>query len=225
VPTLSYSITCWPTRDPIGYEGGINLYAYVGNNATNLIDPVGLCEISWNISKISASVADMSANPKSEGIRILYTLGDCPECKPENVALVQTQESHAYTLGGPDNAPRIDYDPRLDDGKPLDQYPYYQNQWRTPPKAKGVYDKSDGGMDDAPSITNSLFPSRNGGYQYFETCLVCMCTPAILGCKTWQATTDRRGITTVQFDPSSKSQAPSDNFKKIWHDVTNPPQT
>jgi RHS repeat-associated protein len=30
------------TRDPIGYAGGINLYSYVGNNATNLIDPIGL---------------------------------------------------------------------------------------------------------------------------------------------------------------------------------------
>lgn len=30
------------TRDPIGYAGGINLYSYVGNNTTNLIDPIGL---------------------------------------------------------------------------------------------------------------------------------------------------------------------------------------
>lgn len=28
--------------DPIGYQGGINLYAYVGNDALNLIDPLGL---------------------------------------------------------------------------------------------------------------------------------------------------------------------------------------
>jgi len=32
----------WPTRDPIGESGGINLYAYCGNNTANLVDPLGL---------------------------------------------------------------------------------------------------------------------------------------------------------------------------------------
>ncbi|MCK4428370.1 MAG: RHS repeat-associated core domain-containing protein, partial [candidate division Zixibacteria bacterium] len=36
------------SRDPIGYRGGMNLYAYVGNNSVNLIDPLGLCgEKPW----------------------------------------------------------------------------------------------------------------------------------------------------------------------------------
>ncbi len=30
------------TRDPIGYDGGINLYGYVGNSPTGWIDPEGL---------------------------------------------------------------------------------------------------------------------------------------------------------------------------------------
>ena len=34
--------------DPIGVEGGINLYAYVGNDPVNLRDPLGLCGVSGN---------------------------------------------------------------------------------------------------------------------------------------------------------------------------------
>ena len=37
----------WLSRDPIGEEGGINLYGYVSNRPVNLWDPLGLSPSDW----------------------------------------------------------------------------------------------------------------------------------------------------------------------------------
>jgi RHS repeat-associated protein len=34
----------WLSKDPIGISGGLNLYAFCGNNPVNFVDPMGLCE-------------------------------------------------------------------------------------------------------------------------------------------------------------------------------------
>ena len=36
----------WLNRDPIEEEGGLNLYAYVGNNSINRVDPFGLLDVN-----------------------------------------------------------------------------------------------------------------------------------------------------------------------------------
>lgn len=52
----------WLSRDPIEEEGGINLYGYVGNGPTMLIDPLGLdgywSEVGDSMSGISAGMLE-----------------------------------------------------------------------------------------------------------------------------------------------------------------------
>lgn len=52
-PYRAYTATTgrWISRDPIGEKGGINLYAYVGNQTTQLTDPSGLDPILSGIDK------------------------------------------------------------------------------------------------------------------------------------------------------------------------------
>jgi len=47
----------WLSRDPIGENGGINLYSYVGGNPVNAVDPKGL-----DIMVITGGVRDGSLN-------------------------------------------------------------------------------------------------------------------------------------------------------------------
>ena len=37
----------WISRDPLGEQGGLNLYGYVGNNPISLLDPMGLLDQNW----------------------------------------------------------------------------------------------------------------------------------------------------------------------------------
>ena len=41
-------VSAWLSRDPIGEEGGLNLYSYVGNSPQNFIDPYGL--VGWGFA-------------------------------------------------------------------------------------------------------------------------------------------------------------------------------
>jgi RHS repeat-associated protein len=51
----------WLNADPIGLEGGLNLFAYVGNNPIGLVDPSGLDGLSLQQQLIQAQAISNSA--------------------------------------------------------------------------------------------------------------------------------------------------------------------
>jgi RHS repeat-associated protein len=53
------SLGRWISRDPIGEKGGVNLFAYVGNNPSNAIDPLGLLTMTYYISTGTMYAADL----------------------------------------------------------------------------------------------------------------------------------------------------------------------
>ena len=84
----------WLSRDPIEEDGGLNLYAYCGNNAVNGIDILGLVEYRGR-SKEKGFYYDFKVN-KCE-VAIIYGHGH--ESKPHKIIFEDERSSSAYFWG------------------------------------------------------------------------------------------------------------------------------
>jgi RHS repeat-associated protein len=104
---LHQSLGRWLSRDPIGEEGGINLYAYAGNAPVGSIDPFGLVA-QWSGKVLGATwkfvpkkIPPQKGVPKKEIGRTLYhayaaplsvTEKGCPKGKAQVVSSENTYE-------------------------------------------------------------------------------------------------------------------------------------
>jgi RHS repeat-associated protein len=63
----SVVLATWLSRDPIGYNGGVNLYEYVGNEPLTRTDPSGKISITINTITMNVSVACVSGRGVTVG--------------------------------------------------------------------------------------------------------------------------------------------------------------
>ncbi len=82
----------WLSKDPIGENGGENLYGFVGNNSANIIDRLGLAW--WELIPVAGLIGHLIADP--EGYNVYdysgyVTKKDC--CKNQEKAIDDCEKS------------------------------------------------------------------------------------------------------------------------------------
>jgi len=67
----------WLNRDPIGEEGGTNLYAVVSNNMVNWVDPEGLSPLSDALNELIKGYQDMKNANVQESDKYFHCISMC----------------------------------------------------------------------------------------------------------------------------------------------------
>ncbi len=75
------------SKDPIGFSGGINLYAYVRNNPVNLRDPLGLCE-KCDLNALTKRCSNAFGTRGQRNQPDVYTLAQCAGVEYEQFGIL-----------------------------------------------------------------------------------------------------------------------------------------
>ena len=230
-------IPLWPSRDPIGEKGGLNLYGFVGNDGVDRFDLLG-----QDVGKSNSTNGKFNVNmtvvngPARWGLKgTIEFIPDpkvCPKC--ENIKIIQIVK--ITDLDGPNKgkAHKGIYEAKLSLIKTLAnenlgiEAGYFVDH--TPDKVQfhsgarpfcrdyQPKDSKDGSNDGSNPTGSSIWDGPGGGemvQQNFETCAVCADNGArtILGCVKWgyTMTGEQPNPNTVAL-PSTSSDDSSPTF-------------
>jgi RHS repeat-associated protein len=87
----------WPSRDPIGENGGENLYGMVGNNVVNKGDYLGLTDIDGGVGEGIAEGLQMAHEMKMAKLRVESGRANC--CTDEKIAEGKKELMEKYRVG------------------------------------------------------------------------------------------------------------------------------
>ena len=190
----------WLSRDPLKEREGANLYTFVWDDPTTLIDQLGLASGSFDFTTTTDIIDDL-LRPSVINVKITYHPDS--KCKCNNIRLVQTVSLN----NGPS---RIDAHVGQKDADVA--YPFYPYQTQ-----------SSNGNPTSVDGPGSTKLSPDPFTQIFQTCAVCVETGQILGCINWRNSWNG---SSHSYTPSSKNTPASDpdqDTETLVHNQYAPP--